>query len=80
MEKRRSTEQRNTVTISAAATQGSTFEWREEGAQVTENDKLRLLIDRLTRHQFGRRSEQLAVEQLQQPNAASVSIGFRDPG
>jgi transposase len=30
-----------------------------------ENDKLRLLIDRLTRHQFGRRSEQLAVEQLQ---------------
>jgi len=24
-----------------------------------ENDKLRLLIDRLTRHQFGRRSEQL---------------------
>src|SRR5690242_11949647 len=30
-----------------------------------ENDKLRLLIDRLTRHQFGRRSEQLAVDQLQ---------------
>jgi transposase len=30
-----------------------------------ENDKLRLLIDRLTRHQFGRRSEQLTVEQLQ---------------
>ena len=30
-----------------------------------ENDKLRLLIDRLTRQQFGRRSEQLAVEQLQ---------------
>jgi transposase len=30
-----------------------------------ENDKLRLLIDRLTRHQFGRRSEQLGVEQLQ---------------
>ncbi|MBV8573603.1 MAG: IS66 family transposase [Acetobacteraceae bacterium] len=35
-----------------------------------ENDKLRLLIDRLTRHQFGRRSEQLAVEQLQ--------LGFED--
>ena len=30
-----------------------------------ENDKLRLLIDRLTRHQFGRSSEQLVVEQLQ---------------
>ena len=30
-----------------------------------ENDKLRLLIQRLTRHQFGRRSEQLMAEQLQ---------------
>jgi len=30
-----------------------------------ENDKLRLLIERLTRHQFGPRSEQLTVEQLQ---------------
>jgi transposase len=30
-----------------------------------ENDKLRLLIERLTRHQFGHRSEQLTVEQLQ---------------
>jgi transposase len=30
-----------------------------------ENDKLRLLIARLTRHQFGSRSEQLTVEQLQ---------------
>ena len=30
-----------------------------------ENDKLRLLIERLTRHQFGRRSEQLTIEQLQ---------------
>jgi hypothetical protein len=30
-----------------------------------ENDKLRLLIQRLTRHQFGRRSEQLSAEQLQ---------------
>lgn len=30
-----------------------------------ENDKLRLLIQRLTRHQFGQRSEQLTVEQLQ---------------
>jgi transposase len=29
-----------------------------------ENDKLRLLIQRLTRHQFGRRSEQLIDEQL----------------
>ena len=30
-----------------------------------ENDKLRLLIQRLSRHQFGRRSEQLTDEQLQ---------------
>ena len=30
-----------------------------------ENDKLRLLIQRLTRHQFGRRSEQLGPDQLQ---------------
>ena len=30
-----------------------------------ENDKLRRLIQRLTRHQFGRRSEQLTPEQLQ---------------
>ena len=30
-----------------------------------ENDKLRLLIQRLTRQQFGRRSEQLSAEQLQ---------------
>ena len=30
-----------------------------------ENDKLRLLIERLTRHQFGCRSEQLTVDQLQ---------------
>ena len=30
-----------------------------------ENDKLRLLIRRLTRHQFGRRSERLSAERLQ---------------
>ena len=30
-----------------------------------ENDRLRLLIQRLSRHQFGRRSEQLSEEQLQ---------------
>lgn len=30
-----------------------------------ENDKLRLLIQRLRRHQFGRRSEQLDGDQLQ---------------
>ena len=30
-----------------------------------ENDKLRLLIQRLSRYQFGRRSEQLTAEQLQ---------------
>jgi hypothetical protein len=34
-EKRRSTEPRNTVTIGVTATADSTFEWREEGAQVT---------------------------------------------
>jgi transposase len=31
----------------------------------TENDQLRLLLQRLARHQFGRRSEQLTDEQLQ---------------
>jgi hypothetical protein len=34
-EKRRSTEQRNTVTIRVAATQDSIFDWREQGAHVT---------------------------------------------
>ena len=34
MEKRRSTEQRNTVTMGVTATQNSTFEWRKLGAQV----------------------------------------------
>ena len=34
-------------------------------AMGAENDKLRLLIQRLVRHQFGRRSEQLTAEQLQ---------------
>ena len=33
-EKQRSTEQRNTVTMGVAATQDSTSDWREEGAQV----------------------------------------------
>ena len=32
---------------------------------IAENDKLRLLIQRLTRHQFGRRSEQLDADQFQ---------------
>jgi len=34
-EKRRSTEQRNPVTIGVAATQDSIFDWRELGAQVS---------------------------------------------
>lgn len=37
----------------------------EHGELHAENDKLRLLIQRLTRHQFGRRSEQLTPDQLQ---------------
>jgi transposase len=38
----------------------------QQHAQLhAENDKLRLLIQRLLRHQFGRRSEQLSTEQLQ---------------
>jgi transposase len=32
---------------------------------LAENDKLRLLIERLLRHSFGRRSEQLSPDQLQ---------------
>lgn len=37
----------------------------QHGELQAENDKLRRLIERLTRHQFGRRSEQLTAEQLQ---------------
>ena len=37
----------------------------QQGALAAENDKLRLLIQRLTRHQFGRRSERLTPDQLQ---------------
>jgi hypothetical protein len=36
-EKRRSTEQRNPVTIGVTATQDSIFDWRELGAQVTHH-------------------------------------------
>ena len=37
----------------------------QHGELHAENDKLRLLIQRLMRHQFGRRSEQLSAGQLQ---------------
>ena len=37
----------------------------QQGALNAENDVLRLLIQRLTRQQFGRRSEQLTPDQLQ---------------
>lgn len=37
----------------------------QQSELAAENDKLRLLIQRLTRHQFGRRSEQLTPDQLQ---------------
>jgi hypothetical protein len=37
----------------------------EHGELHAENDKLRLLVQRLVRHQFGRRSEQLSPDQLQ---------------
>jgi transposase len=37
----------------------------QHGELHAENDKLRLLIQRLSRHQFGRRSEQLPPDQLQ---------------
>ena len=38
---------------------------QQQGDLHAENDRLRLLIQRLSRHQFGRRSEQLTDEQLQ---------------
>lgn len=38
---------------------------RQQSELHAENDKLRLLIQRFSRHQFGRRSEQLTDEQLQ---------------
>ena len=37
----------------------------EQGELQAQNDKLALLIRRLVRHQFGRRSEQLTADQLQ---------------
>ena len=37
----------------------------QHGELHAENDKLRLLIQRFSRHQFGRRSEQLSPDQLQ---------------
>ena len=37
----------------------------QQGELAADNDKKRLLIQRLTRHQFGRRSEQLTPDQLQ---------------
>ena len=37
----------------------------QQGELHAENDKLRLLIQKLSRHQFGRRSEQLSPDQLQ---------------
>jgi transposase len=37
----------------------------QHSALHAENDQRRLLIQRLTRHQFGRRSEQLSPDQLQ---------------
>ncbi len=40
---------------------------------LAENDKLRLLIQRLSRHQFGGRSEQLSPDQLQ------IELGMADP-
>ena len=40
---------------------------------LAENDKLRLLIQRLSRHQLGSRSEQLSPDQLQ------IELGTADP-
>jgi len=40
---------------------------------LAENDKLRMLIQRLSRHQFGGRSEQLSPDQLQ------IELGMADP-
>lgn len=37
----------------------------QHGELHAENDKLRMLIKRLLRHRFGRRSEQLGADQLQ---------------
>jgi len=38
---------------------------QQHGELHAENDKLRMLIQRLLRHRFGRRSEQLGADQLQ---------------
>src|SRR3954462_117973 len=49
---------------SAAEQQQTSLQGTVQAYQA-ENDKLRLLIQRLLRHQFGRRSEQLSAGQLQ---------------
>jgi hypothetical protein len=51
--------------MAAAAEQRHTILQVAMQEREAENDKLRLLIQRLLRHQFGRRSEQLDPDQLQ---------------
>ena len=51
----------------------------QHGELHAENDKLRLLIQRLTRHPFGRRSEQLAPTSCSRPGGAGADHG-REPG
>ena len=50
--------------VTAAERQQTTLQATVQDYQA-ENDKLRLLIQRLVRHRFGRRSEQLSAGQLQ---------------
>ena len=50
--------------VTAAERQQTTLQATVQDYQA-ENDKLRLLIQRLLRHRFGRRSEQLSADQLQ---------------
>jgi Transposase C of IS166 homeodomain len=52
----------------------------QQGEQHAENDKLRLLVQRLLRHQFGRRSEQLSPDQLQLGARRPRANPRREPG
>ena len=52
------------VTLVPAARCAVTVSPRQVSELTVENDKLRALIQKLLRHRFGRRSEQLSPDQL----------------
>ena len=61
-EKRRSTEQKNTVTMGVTATQDSTSEWRELGAQVSDAEPGHFLGEYNPCSSTARRSARVSAE------------------